>query len=103
MTDADETLLEAAERWVEEHRDGLVARGVEVRVSGPHDPVGMDPVYVVGLKSEHAEVDASLFRGGTILLAGYDKSTAAAMGPWHVDASIPGDVEAALTDLASRA
>lgn len=102
MGDDDEGLLRAAERWVQENRDDLVERGVDVRVSRPHDPVGMDPVYVVGLNSEHAEAEASLFRGGTILLAGYVKSTATAMDPWHVDASSPGQVHAALTDLATR-
>jgi hypothetical protein len=102
VADTDSTLLRAAEAWVGSNTAALDRRGVSVHVSGPHDPCGMDPVYVVGLDSARAEVEARLFRGGTVLLAGYAKSEAAELEQWHAQVETAQGVLDVLDELAGR-
>ncbi len=84
--------------WVAAEREQLEGREVRVEVDGPHDPVGMDPVYILRLRTGN-EAEAVLFRGGTLLLATYDEA-AVEVRESHVDATSPEDVKAALTALA---
>ena len=97
----DDRLAEAVADWVRDHRDRLEQRGVRVEMQGPFDPMGMDPVYLLRLRSDVNEGEASLFRGGTLLLATYDDE-ATDMRESHVDAVVPSDVTAALTALAEN-
>ena len=98
MAADDEGLAAAFADWVREHRHELAERGVRVELEGPFDPMGMDPHYLLRLRSSGNEAEASLFRGGTLLLATYaDEATDVRQS--HVDAVVPSDVTAALTAL----
>lgn len=99
MEGDDERLATALAQWARDHREKLAARGVRVEVEGPFDPMGMDPVYLLRLRSSGNEAEASLFRGGTLLLATYDDA-ATDVRQSHVEAVAPSDVTAALTALA---
>ena len=68
----------ALERWQESNRVPLFKRGVIVTLHGPFEALGMDPVYVLHLDSDSREAEASLFRKGILLLAGFDKESAEA-------------------------
>ncbi len=95
----DERLARALAAWVATEREQLEGREVRLNVDGPYDPVGMDPVYILRLRSSGKEAEAVLFRGGTLLLATYDEA-AAEVRESHVDAASPEEVKAALTALA---
>jgi hypothetical protein len=99
VEDLDARLAAALDGWVVDNREALVARGVKVVLDGPHDPMGMDPVYLLRLDSARAESEATLFRGGTLLLATVDKAMLTVRQS-HVDAESELDVTAALTSLA---
>ncbi len=99
MEGDDERLSTALAEGVRDHRQELAQRGVRVEVEGPFDPMGMDPVYLLRLRGSGNEAEASLFRGGTLLLATYDDE-ATDVRQSHVDAVVPSDVTAALTALA---
>lgn len=99
VDDLDERLAASLDAWVASNRDALIARGVQVVLDGPHDPMGMDPVYLLRLDSARAEAEATLFRGGTVLLATLDK-TSKTVRQGHVDASQERDLTEALTRLA---
>lgn len=99
VDDLDERLAATLAAWVASNRDALTARGVQVVLDGPHDPMGMDPVYLLRLDSPRAEAEATLFRGGTVLLATVDKARRTVQ-QGHVDASEGRDVTEALARLA---
>jgi hypothetical protein len=95
----DDVLLGAAlVDWAARERNRLAERQVRVEVDGPHDPEGMDPVYILRLRSSGNEAEATLFRGGMLLLGIYDDD-AVEVRHSHVDASTPEDVTAALDAL----
>jgi hypothetical protein len=95
----DERLAVALAEWARDRREELAERGVRVELEGPFDSMGMDPVYLLRLCSSGNEAEATLFRGGTLLLAtSDDKATEVRQS--HVDALVPSDVTAALTALA---
>jgi len=74
----DRVLFMALERWQEASRVPLLMQGVTVTLHGPFEALGMDPVYILHLDSDSREAEASLFRGGTVLLADLDKDSAEA-------------------------
>jgi hypothetical protein len=62
----------------------------------------MDPVYILQLASEHAEAQASLFRGGLLLRSRFDTRTATEIVSNSIEAVTGDDVTAALAHLAER-
>ncbi len=94
----DERLAAALAGWAASEREQLQQREVRVELDGPHDPVGMDPVYILRLRSSGNEAEALLFRGGALLLATYD--AAVEVRESHIDATSLEDITAALTALA---
>ncbi len=99
MKDLDVRLAATLNAWVIGNREALTARGVHILLDGPHDPIGMDPVYLLRLDSARAEAEAVLFLGGTVLLATLDK-VSKTVRQSHVDALAEHDVTGALTRLA---
>lgn len=74
MTEQLDVLLSAAlQRWWNANRSALAARGVIATLQGRYDALGMDPIYILHMDSEHRETEALLFRGGTVLFQGVDK------------------------------
>jgi hypothetical protein len=100
VADLDARLAASVERWVDAHREGLLARGVMLRLDGPNQPNGtMDPVYLLRLDGIRAEAEAVLFEGGMLLLATFDKERQATRET-HLDAVAEEQVTDALTLLA---
>jgi hypothetical protein len=100
--DLDAILFTALERWWETNREPLMRRGVTGTLQGPLEAPGMDPVYFLRLESDRWEAEASLFRGGILLLAGFDKKTAEIENS-SIEATAGSDLIAALAGFAERA
>ena len=95
----DGALETALAEWAHKQREPLAKRGVQLELDGPFDPVGMDPVYLLRLRGSGNEAEASLFRGGTLLLATFDDA-ATEVRESHIEAVMAADVTAALSALA---
>jgi hypothetical protein len=98
----DAILFAAIESWWEVNRESLAARGVVAALQRPLEAPGMDPVYILHLDSERAESEAVLFRGGILLLNGFDKHAAREIVSSSVDAATEDSLTAALAGLADR-
>jgi hypothetical protein len=62
----------------------------------------MDPVYILHLDTGYREGEALLFRGGTLLLHGFDKRTAEA-DTGSTDVTTAAELTAILDRFAARA
>jgi hypothetical protein len=100
--DLDAILFAALERWWQANREPLMGRGVTTPLQGPLEAPGMDPVYFLRLGSDRREAEASLFHGGILLLASFDKRTAEIENS-SIEATAGDDLIAALTGFAERA
>jgi hypothetical protein len=99
----DAVLFATIERWREFNREPLAGRGVAATLQGPFEAQGMDPVYILHLDSERAESEAVLFRGGILLVNGFDKRAAKEIVSSSVDGATEEGLTAALASLAERA
>src|ERR1700730_12639341 len=101
MTESLDTILFAAvERWWQANREPLLSRGVTATLQGPLEAPGMDPVYILHLDSERREAEALLFRGGILLISGFDKRSMAEIESSSVDAAAEDDITTALASFA---
>jgi hypothetical protein len=98
----DAILFAAIERWWEVNRESLAGCAVAATLRGPFESPGMDPVYILHLESEGAESEAVLFRGGILLLQGFDKRAAKEIASSSVDAATEEALTAALFSLADE-
>jgi hypothetical protein len=80
----------------------LLKRGVTATLHGPFEGPGMDPVYILHLDSGSREAEASLFRGGTLLLAGFYKGSAEAETS-SIEVASEGELTTLLANVAERA
>ncbi len=101
VADPDAILFAVLERWWEANREPLTIRGVTGTLQGPLQAPGMDPVYFLRLESDRRDAEASLFRGGILLLASFDKQTAVIENS-SIEAAAGDDLIAALTGFAER-